>query len=239
MKAGTHSPLLKGSHTTAHTAKQRPSLPRPQRGLVLPAISLLFHHAFIYIHFPVLCGPPLYQQREKLRQSCCHKFYPQPFLIAFLGFSHKWPTFAFTPEIEYTLGFAQRIAHSGPHAETRAFQMGHYYYPRTVPHVHEHPRAGCQNGKLCRFWGLVGGCPQRTQRAFGTAMRLCASLSRGVAAPLGCVICLQLGDVAVFSLCAQYFLIVRGGGGITTLSALCVLLKRRTAACQNGSFAVF
>ena len=34
-------------------------------------------------------------------------------------------------------------------------------------------------------------------------MRLCASLSRGVAAPLGCVICLQLGDVAVFfTLCA-------------------------------------
>ena len=61
----------------------------------------------------------------------------------------------------------------------------------------------------------------------------------GVAAPLGCVICLQLGDVAVFSLCAQYFLNVRGGGGITTLSALYVLLKRRTAACQNGSFAVF
>ena len=48
-------------------------------------------------------------------------------------------------------------------------------------------------------------------------MRLCVSLSRGVAAPLGCVICLQLGDVAVFSLCAQYFLNVRGGGGITTL----------------------
>ena len=32
---------------------------------------------------------------------------------------------------------------------------------------------------------------------------------------------------------------VLGGGGITTLSALYVLLKRRTAACQNGSFAVF
>ena len=45
------------SHTTAHTAKQGPSLPRPQRGLVLSAISLLFHHAFIYIHFPVLCEP--------------------------------------------------------------------------------------------------------------------------------------------------------------------------------------
>ena len=45
--------------------------------------------------------------------------------------------------------------------------------------------------------GLGRGCSQRTQKAFGTAMRLCASLFRGVAAPLGCVICLQLGDVAL------------------------------------------
>ena len=46
--------------------------------------------------------------------------------------------------------------------------------------------------------GLGRGCSRRTQRACGAAMRLCASLLRGVAAPLGCVICLQLGDVAVF-----------------------------------------
>ena len=96
---------------------------------------------------------------------------------------------------------------------------GRYHYPRHVLHVHEHPRAGCQNGVLCRFGILAGRCSRRTQKAFGTAMRLCVSLSRGVAAPLGCVICLQLGDVAVFSLCAQYFLNVRGGGGITTLGA--------------------
>ena len=70
-------------------------------------------------------------------------------------------------------------------------------------------------------------------------MRSCASLFRGVAAPLGCVICLQFGDVAVFSLCAQGFLNVRGGGGITPLSALYVLLKRRAAACQKGYLAIF
>ena len=70
-------------------------------------------------------------------------------------------------------------------------------------------------------------------------MRLCASLFRGVAAPLGCVICLQLGDVAVFfTLCAVLSECARQGG-ITTLGVLYVLLKRRTAACQNGSFAVF
>ena len=36
--------------------------------------------------------------------------------------------------------------------------------------------------------GLGWVCSQRTQKACGTAMRLCASLSRGVAAPFGCVI---------------------------------------------------
>ena len=72
------------------------------------------------------------------------------------------------------------------------------------------------------------------QRACGTAMRLCVSLSRGAAAPLGCVICLQLGDVAVFSLCAQYFLIVRGGGGITTLGAFHTVRKACVAGYQNG-----
>ena len=123
------------------------------------------------------------------------------------------------------------------------FGWGRYHYPRCVPHVHEHPRAGYQNGKLCRFGILAGRCSRRTQKAFGTAMRLCASLSRGVAAPLGCVICLQLGDVAVFSLCTQYFtqnfLRVQDEGGITTLVLLRVLLKRWTAACQKGSFAAF
>ena len=68
------------------------------------------------------------------------------------------------------------------------FGWGWYHYSRSVPHVHQHPRAGYQNGKFCRFWGLGRGCSQRTQKAFGTAMRLCASLFRGVAAPLGCVI---------------------------------------------------
>ena len=62
---------------------------------------------------------------------------------------------------------------------------GRYHYPRHVLHVHEHPRAGCQNGVLCRFGILPGRCSRRTQRAFGTAMRLCASLSRRRRSPAG------------------------------------------------------
>ena len=87
--------------------------------------------------------------------------------------------------------------------------------------------------------GLGRVYSRRTQRAFGTAMRLCVSLFRGVAAPLGCVICLQLGDVAVCSLCAQYFLIVRGGGGITTLGSFCAVRKPCAAGYQNGKLCRF
>ena len=46
------------------------------------------------------------------------QLYLRPSFIVFFNFSHKRPTFAFTDESEYTLGFAQRIAHSGLHAET-------------------------------------------------------------------------------------------------------------------------
>ena len=49
---------------------------------------------------------------------------PQPFLIAFFNFSHKWPTFAFTDESGYTLAFANRIAHNVPHAETGGVSDG-------------------------------------------------------------------------------------------------------------------
>ena len=52
-------------------------------------------------------------------------------------------------------------SHTADHrAKQGLFQMGRYYYPRSVPHVHKHPRAGCQNGELCRFWVLVEGASE-------------------------------------------------------------------------------
>ena len=46
---------------------------------------------------------------------------PKPLFIAFFSLSHKRPTFAFTGESGYTLGFRRRIAHSGLHGETGGF----------------------------------------------------------------------------------------------------------------------
>ena len=105
------------------------------------------------------------------------------------------------------------------------FGRGWYHYSRSVPHVHQHPRAGYQNGKFCRFWVLVGDAPEERRKPSEQRCAYARRCSEGVAAPLGCVICLQLGDVAVFSLCAQYFLNVRGGGGITTLGAFHTVRK--------------
>ena len=62
---------------------------------------------------------PAYIVKKLPSQRC-----PQPLFIAFFNFAHKRPTFAFTGEIEYTLVFAQRIAHNGSHAETGGISDG-------------------------------------------------------------------------------------------------------------------
>ena len=115
---------------------------------------------------------------KKLPSQC----WPKPLFIAFFNFSRKRPTFAFTSESGYTLGFAQRIAHNGSHGETRGVSDGGWYhYPRSVPHVHQHPRAGYQNGKLCRFWGLVGVLPKNAEslRDSDALMRVAVPRRRG------------------------------------------------------------
>ena len=88
--------------------------------------------------------------------------------------------------------------------------------------------------------GLGRERSRRTQKAFGAAMRLCASLLRRRRGPAGLRdpfrFCRNCG---LYALRSGPFRVCEARGGITTLSALYVLLKRRTAACQNGSFAVF
>ena len=44
------------------------------------------------------------------------------------------------------------------------FGRGWYHYSQSVPHVHQHPRAGYQNGKFCRFWVLVGDAPEERRK---------------------------------------------------------------------------
>ena len=128
-----------------------------------------------------------YISRFSVNPHYRQQLYLRPSFIVFFNFSHKRPTFAFAGKSENTLGFAQRIAHNGSHGETRGVSDGGWYhYPRSVPHVRKPPRAGCQNGKFCRFWVLAGGTPKERRKPSEQRCAYARRCSEGVAAPLGC-----------------------------------------------------
>ena len=79
--------------------------------------------------------------------------------------------------------FGER-SHTRAHTSKQGrFRWGRYYYPRRIPHVHEHPRAGCQNGKLCRFWVLSGVLSKNAEslRDSDMLMRVAVPRRRGPA----------------------------------------------------------
>ena len=139
---------------------------------------------------------------KKLPPQRCSK----PFLIPIFNFSHKRPTFAFTPESGYTLGFTQRIAHSGLHAETGGVSVGGAITTlgafRTFTNI---PGPGIRKVYFAAFepWPEVLSKNAESLRDSDALMRVAvpqASRPRWAA-----LLCLQFGDVAVFSLCAQGF----------------------------------
>ena len=50
---------------------------------------------------------------------------------------------------------------------TGRFRWGWYHYPRSVPHVRKPPRAGYQNGVLCRFLALIWCTPEERRGPSG------------------------------------------------------------------------
>ena len=129
---------------------------------------------------------PQHQQKRKIWQSCCHKFYP--------------PT-VFHPAFQLLAQTAHVCFHERKRVHTRLVSKN-----RTQGHTRRNsgrsdgggittlgafrtftniPGPGIRTANFAAL-GSGRGHSRRTQRAFGTAMRLCASLFRGVAAPLGC-----------------------------------------------------
>ena len=109
----------------------------------------------------------------------------QPFLIAFSTSRTNGPRLLSQAKVRHTRLSEKNRTQRHTRRNRGHFGWGWYHYPRSVPHVHEHPRAGYQNGALCRFGILAGRGSRKTQKAFGTAMRLCVSLSRRRRGPAG------------------------------------------------------
>ena len=116
---------------------------------------------------------------KKLSPQRCSK----PFLIPIFNFLHKRPTFASTGESGYTLAFANRIAHSGSHAETGGVLGGGGITTlgpfRTFTNI---PGPGVRTAYFAAFGSWPGVLQKNAE-----SLRNSDVLMR-VAAPLGCVI---------------------------------------------------
>ena len=150
----------------------------------------------------------------------------------FFNFSHKRPTFAFTSESGYTLGFRRRIAHSGLHAETGGVSDGGGITTlgafRTFTNI---PGPGIRKVYFAAFGSWPGVLPKNAEslRDSDALMRVAVPRRRGPAGLRDLFrFCRNCG---LYALRSGPFRVCEARGSITTLSALYVLLKRRTAAC--------
>ena len=154
--------------------------------------AILDSAALLYTYIPRFFVNPHYQQREKIRQRCHRNSVPNRFSSRFSTSLANGPRSLSRVKVR-THSALLKGSYTAAHAAKQgAFRMGRYYYPRTVSHVSEALRGQGVNWQTLPLLGLGRGCSQRTQRAYGTAMRLCVSLFRGAAAPPGCVVFFHL-----------------------------------------------
>ena len=117
---------------------------------------------------------------KKLPPQCCSN----PLLIPIFNFSHKRPTFAFTSESGYTLGFRRRIAHSGLHAETGGVSDGGGITTlgafRTFTNI---PGPGIRTASFAAFGAWSGVLPKNAEslRNSDALMRVAVPRRRGPA----------------------------------------------------------
>ena len=83
----------------------------------------------------------------------------QPFLIPFFNFSHKWPTFAFTPESGLHTRLSEKDRTQAlTRRNTGVSDGGWYHYPRSVPHVSETLRGRGLKRQTLPLLGLGRRC---------------------------------------------------------------------------------
>ena len=117
---------------------------------------------------------------KKLPSQRCFK----PLLIALFNFSHKRPTFAFTGESGYTLGFRRKIAHNGLHAETGGVSDGGGITTlgafRTFTNI---PGPGIRTASFAAFGAWSGVLPKNAEslRNSDALMRVAVPRRRGPA----------------------------------------------------------
>ena len=93
---------------------------------------------------------------KKLPPQRCFK----PLLIAIFNFSHKRPTFAFPGESAHTRLCSKDRTQRPTRRNRGVWDGGAITTLGAFCTVRKPCVAGCQNGKLCRFWVLAEGAPE-------------------------------------------------------------------------------
>ena len=114
--------------------------------------------------------PSMGTTRQK--SSCRNRLQNGPRLLSRV----KAGTHSPSPTGSHTAAYTPKQGPSG---------RGRYYYSRNVSHVSETLRGQVSERQTLPLLDLGRVCSRRTQKAFGTAMRLCVSLSRRRRGPAG------------------------------------------------------
>ena len=157
---------------------------------------------------------------------------PKPLFIAFFSLSHKRPTFAFTGESGYTLGFRRKIAHNGPHGETGGVSDGGGITTLGAFRTFTNSAwPGFITANLSAFGSWLDVLPKNAEslRNSDALMRVAVPRRRGPAGLRDLFrFCRNCG---LYTLRSGPFRVCEARGGITTLGVLCVLLKLPAPAC--------
>ena len=172
-------------------------------------------------------------------KSYCYNAVPNRFLAHFSTSRTNGPRSLSRAKVGTHSVFRERSRTSAHTPKQGAFRMGVVSLPSERSTCSQTSPGRVSERCTLPLLGLGRVCFRRTQKAFGTAMRSCASLFRRRRGPAGPRNPFAFVEIAVCTSCAQGFPRVRDMGGITTLGVLCVLLKHSAPACQSDSFVVF
>ena len=119
----------------------------------------------------------------------------------------------FADESGYTLGFRRRIAHNGTHAETWAFRLGVLSLPLERFARFGNPAwPGVRTANFAALGSWSEALLKDTESLRNSDALMRVAVPQASRPRWAALLCLQFGDVAVFLLCAQYFLNVQSEG---------------------------
>ena len=166
----------------------------------------------LYTYISRFSVTPHYQQREKSGKTAAINFIPNRFSSQFSTSLTNGPRLLSQTKVD-THSASLKESHTRAHtAKQGAFQLGVLSLPSERSARSRTSPGRVSERQTLPLLGLGPVCSRRTQRAFGTAMRLCVSLFRGVAAPLGCVIFLFLSKLRLVRPALRAFPRVRDEG---------------------------